>query len=148
MCTGITHIFHCRQCTGIVYKLQEACPGFTCRAARDNKRRGTCRDGIAYSRYHKLSDELCLSCDLEVELQFITMAESCPEGGEPWSEDDDDDDVVVFKPRRRGANKGCESESEGESRGEEEEAEEEEEEDGGAKTRKFRCRIFSSRSKR
>ncbi|KAI2636084.1 hypothetical protein GGS21DRAFT_64337 [Xylaria nigripes] len=98
MCTGIVHVFYCdRGCGSIVYKLKEAAPGYTCRQARANRRRGVCRTGIDWSYYDRTATESCLYCELYHggEIPLLT-AETCEEGTE-WPEDMEnvEDDVDV-----------------------------------------------------
>ncbi|KAI1332989.1 hypothetical protein F5Y16DRAFT_354536 [Xylariaceae sp. FL0255] len=88
MCTGIVHIFKCPCCGGVVDKLKDACPGWTCREAQKHCKRGICRTGIEWAQYDKPADEMCIMCELRLEGVVAKMTvETCPEGGQPWPED-------------------------------------------------------------
>ncbi|KAI1432219.1 hypothetical protein GGR50DRAFT_622107 [Xylaria sp. CBS 124048] len=96
MCTGIVHIYTCcnPRCGGIVYKIKNAAPGYTCPQARLNRQRGVCRTGIAWSSYNHVADENCQYCELyclTTEISDFT-AETCEEGT-PWPEDAEDEEV-------------------------------------------------------
>ncbi|KAI1203861.1 hypothetical protein F5X97DRAFT_337766 [Nemania serpens] len=92
MCTGIIHIYRCKECRAAVYKLREAAKGYTCYQARGNRGRGLCRTGINYTSYDVFSEDLCLYCELYLssEIRDLT-SETCDEGGEPWLEDREGD---------------------------------------------------------
>jgi len=81
-----------------MYRIQDAAPGYTCHAARQNGQRGTCRNGIEYSRYDRRdTDDYCLWCEMEIARELLGLtAETCSEGGEPWPEDGDASSVYAY----------------------------------------------------
>ncbi|CAJ2512198.1 Uu.00g052130.m01.CDS01 [Anthostomella pinea] len=89
MCTGIAHNLKCRACGTTIMKLRDATPGYTCREARAKGRRGVCRKGVEYAFYDRISDELCLMCELFSGdgNEMPCSVEACDEACGVWEED-------------------------------------------------------------
>ncbi|KAI1114428.1 hypothetical protein F5Y14DRAFT_450970 [Nemania sp. NC0429] len=98
MCTGIYHVFCCRECDGVVYKLREAAKGYTCHQARRRGRRGICRTGIEYTHYSHQSEDLCLYCELYngAEIRNVT-AQNCELGDDQWPEDTEEGGALLHQ---------------------------------------------------
>ncbi|KAI1156722.1 hypothetical protein F4825DRAFT_402186 [Nemania diffusa] len=97
MCTGIIHVYRCRQCNAVVYKLRRDGKGYyTCDQARQNGIRGMCSTGIDYAHYDRTAEESCLYCEIYLGDEVLNItAEICDEGDEPWPEDDEEGGALL-----------------------------------------------------
>ncbi|KAI1409203.1 hypothetical protein F5Y13DRAFT_203835 [Hypoxylon sp. FL1857] len=70
MCTGVCWKIRCRDCATIVMKNTNI-SGHNCREARHNGKRGCCKTGVEFTFYDKISDELCVLCEVECEIKSL-----------------------------------------------------------------------------
>ncbi|KAI1462146.1 hypothetical protein F4805DRAFT_453377 [Annulohypoxylon moriforme] len=70
MCTGIGWTYRCRACSTITLKNINV-SGHTCHEAVRAGKRGCCRTGIEYTFFDKVSNELCLLCEVKGEIEKI-----------------------------------------------------------------------------
>ncbi|XDG07236.1 hypothetical protein ABKA04_006851 [Annulohypoxylon sp. FPYF3050] len=70
MCTGVCWDWHCRACGTVVVR-DTRVSGHTCREAERAGKKGCCRTGVEYSRFSKLSADLCGLCETKDEIAKI-----------------------------------------------------------------------------
>ncbi|KAI2467170.1 hypothetical protein F4781DRAFT_403281 [Annulohypoxylon bovei var. microspora] len=79
MCTGVGWIYRCRQCLTAILKDTNV-SGHTCHEAKRIRQRGCCRSGVEYTFFDKVSDELCILCEIADEVRSLD-ARTCGEAG-------------------------------------------------------------------
>ncbi|KAI0891762.1 hypothetical protein F4806DRAFT_500749 [Annulohypoxylon nitens] len=70
MCTGVCWDWHCRACCTVIVRDTHV-SGHTCREAERAGKKGCCRTGVEYSRFSKLSADLCALCETKDEIAKI-----------------------------------------------------------------------------
>ncbi|KAI1393998.1 uncharacterized protein F4822DRAFT_424455 [Hypoxylon trugodes] len=78
MCTGVRWVIRCCRCWTIIMKNSNIA-GYTCHKAQMNRKKGCCRTGVEFTSYDRIGDELCVPCELEIEIQVLD-ADTCDEG--------------------------------------------------------------------
>ncbi|KAI6090123.1 hypothetical protein F4821DRAFT_275307 [Hypoxylon rubiginosum] len=100
MCQGVCWDYRCRRCGTLVYKDTfvpgtKDLAGHMCKRARRSGVRGCCRTGIEWQFPQRLAEELCVMCELSIELDVLD-ASTCDEAArERRYADSDDEDVLV-----------------------------------------------------
>ncbi|KAI1486642.1 hypothetical protein F5X96DRAFT_220330 [Biscogniauxia mediterranea] len=78
MCTGVEWVWRCHGCNTVIEKDRASVRGYTCHEATKNNGNGLCRKGVEFSHYDKRSDELCILCEVQSEVDSLS-AETCDE---------------------------------------------------------------------
>ncbi|KAI1095042.1 hypothetical protein F5B19DRAFT_397056 [Rostrohypoxylon terebratum] len=81
MCTGVCWDWHCRVCCTIIVRDMHV-SGYTCKEARRAGKKGRCRTGVEYSRFSKLSADMCALCETAAEIAMIDAFTSETGGSE------------------------------------------------------------------
>ncbi|KAI1767282.1 hypothetical protein GGR53DRAFT_527173 [Hypoxylon sp. FL1150] len=109
MCQGVCWNYACRRCGTLIYKDTfvpgtAALAGHTCKKARAAGTRGCCLTGVEWQFPWRRADELCVMCELDVEMAALD-ADTCDEAmleervyADSEDEDGEEIQLGILKP--------------------------------------------------